>query len=660
MNKPYEHVFSPITIKGIEFKNRIETAPTLAFMATPAGMATQDMIEYYRGFARGGAGIVTVGDSAVNFAYGKNHEAQLNLGTDEVITSLNKVLEGITRHGAVASIELNHGGNHTFVRGGHPYSASALPSGNEERAAAVEGRLPIEVKEMTQDQISDVIEDYAKAAQRCMIAGFKMIMIHGAHGHLLSQFLSPLTNKRRDRWGGSLENRARFPIAVLDAIRKKCGQELIIEYRISLDEKTPNGLQPDDVIEFLKMIEEKIDIVHVSAALLSVPELMHHLIQPYYLPHMYNVHYAEMVKKHINLPVTTVGSIMNLDNAEKIISAGYADIVAIARPLIADAEMIRKTAFGNQEKIRPCIRCNHCTGPGFAFPVRCTVNPIAGRGIEFPTEDAVLPARKKKKVVIVGGGPAGMQAALTAVNRGHEVFVYEMKERLGGMLEYACKLSFKEDMKKFLAWMIARVEESEATIKYNTEVTADTINHEKPDALILAVGATPHIPNIPGIDLPKVHWAGDIDSGEYETGKEVIVVGAGLMGVETALGLSLLSKKVTIIEMMGMDAVLKDVEWYNRNYLTARLAEENIQVMTNVKMEAVTETGIRTINKNFLWRDYPADTIVLATGMEARKDKVIELRRLIPETEVFIIGDCFQPRNLFHAIHDGFNAAVEI
>ena len=660
MKSNYKHVFSPIMIKGVEFKNRIEMAPTLPFMATPDGMATQDMIEYYRSFARGGAAIVTVGDSAVNFAYGKNHEAQLNLGTDEVITSLNKVLEGITRYGATASIELNHGGNNTFVRGSHPYSASALPSGNEEYAAATEGRLPIEVKEMTHDQISDVIQDYADAAQRCMIAGFKMLMVHGAHGHLLSQFLSPLTNKRCDRWGGSLENRARFPIAVLDAIRKKCGQGLIIEYRISLDEKTPGGLKPDEIIKFLKMIEDKIDIVHVSAGLLTVPELMHHLIQPYYLPHMYNVHYAEMVKKNLNLPVTTVGSIMNLDNAEKILSDGYADFIAMARPMLADPEMIRKTAFGKQENIRPCIRCNWCTGPGFAFSVRCSVNPTTGRGIEFPTEEAIARSNKKKKVVIVGGGPAGMQAALTATKREHDVILYEMKDHLGGMLEYACKLPFKKDMRRFLEWLIAQTEKSEATIRYNTEVTADIINQEKPDALIIAVGATPFIPNVPGIDRPNVQWAGDVDSGKVKAGKNVIVVGAGLMGVETALALAQQGKKVTVIEMMGPDAILKDSSWYNRNYLRAWLGEEKIQIITNIKMEAITDTGIRAIDHNFDWKDYPADTIVLAMGMESRKDKVNELRRLIPETEVSIIGDCYEPRNLFSAIHDGFNSVVEI
>jgi NADPH-dependent 2,4-dienoyl-CoA reductase/sulfur reductase-like enzyme len=517
---------------------------------------------------------------------------------------------------------------------------------------------------MTHDQIENVIEDYANAAYRCVITGFRMIMVHAAHGHLLPQFLSPLTNKRRDRWGGSLENRARLITAILDAIRKKCGTDLIIEFRISLDEKHPEGMKPDDTIEVLKMIKDKIDIIHVSAGLLTIPHFIAKIIQPYYYPHMYNVHYAEKLKKYIDLPVTTVGSIMNLENAEKILSEGHADFIALGRPLIADPEMIRKTALGKPQIIRPCIRCNICTGPGSStgmpFPVRCSVNPIAGRGVEFPTEGSIEPARIKKKVIIVGGGPAGMQAALTATKRGHDVILYEMKDRLGGMAEYACKLPFKRDMSIFLKWLITQTEKCGAVIRYNTEVTADVITQENPDALIIAVGAMPITPDVPGIDSPSVHWVGDVDSGNVSVGDNVIIIGAGIMGVEAALALSQEGKNVSVIEMKDKDKILLDVPGINASYLKFWLEEEKGRFITNTKIEEVTLTGIRTINNRFQWKEYPADTIVLATGMKARKDKVNELRSLIPETEVAVIGDCYQPRNLYRAIHDGFNSTVEI
>ncbi len=662
MRGTYDHVFTPIVIKGVEYKNRIEVSPTIPYMATSDGLATQEMVEYHRALARSGAGIVNIGDSMVNFRWGKNHEGQLDLGRDDVITGLSQVWEGISRYGAIPSIELNHGGHHTFLKGLEPFGVSPLASGVEEYNAAKEGRLPGGVRQMDQDQIELAIQDFADAAYRCMSAGFKMILVHGAHGHLLFQFLSPLTNKRTDRWGGSLENRARFPIAVLNAIRKKCGSELVIEYRISLDEKAPDGFKPDEAIAFLKMIEDKIDIVHVSAGLITHPFRQYHIIQPHYLPPMYNVHYAAMVKEKTNLLVTTVGAIANLDQAEQILSEGKADFVAMARAILAEPELIRKAVHGKKEDIRPCIRCNWCTGHSgqiFLSP-RCSVNPIAFRNIEFPTEDSISVAKTKKKVAVVGGGPAGMQAALTSVRRGHDVVLYEMTDHLGGMLAVAAESPSKELVKQYLHWLVAQTERSGATIKFNTEVTADTIKRDTPDALIIAVGATPCIPNIPGVDKPFVHWAGDVEAKKLPVGGNVIIVGAGLTGVELALELAEQGKKVSIFEMLGSEAVLKDAAMISMYYLLEKLAEKNIPIITNTKVDGISDSGVLTVDNRYRRKEYAADTVILATGMDARKDKVRELRRLIPETEVFVVGDCYQPRNVAGAVHDGFNAAVDL
>jgi 2,4-dienoyl-CoA reductase-like NADH-dependent reductase (Old Yellow Enzyme family)/thioredoxin reductase len=659
MTQGYEHIFTPIVVKGIDFRNRIETPPTLPFLASADGFATAELVAYHRAFARGGAGIVTVGDSAISLP-GKNHEGQLNLGTDGAIPGLNKLYEGISRHGAVASIELNHGGHNTFVKGQRPLGASRLPSGLEEQAAALEGRAPITPKEMTEDDIAETIESFADAAWRCQAANFKMVMLHGAHGHILAQFLSPLWNNRTDRWGGSFEKRARFPLAVVDAVRKKCGPNLIIEYRISLDEKTPGGMRPDDVIEFLTMIEDKIDIVHVSAGLLSIPTLSHHMIQPLYMPHMYNVHYAEMAKKRTNLLVTTVGSILTLENAEKILAEGWADFVALGRPFIADPDLIRKSLSGRQEEVRPCIRCNWCAGrPRHTFlPTRCSVNPIAARGVEYPTENSITKADEKKRILIAGGGPAGMQAAWTAIKRGHEVTLCEMTDRLGGTLDIGSKLPFKGDLRKFLDWLVSRTKSCGATIRYGTEVTAATVNEMKPDVLVIAVGAVPLIPQVPGIDSPNVHWAGDVDAGKVELGKNIVVVGGGITGGETALALARQGNTVTVIEMLG--SLGKDGSPIAVTGLFELLKESGVTIVTNTKMQAITASGVRTVNTAFREIEYPADSIVLATGMTARKEKVAELRTLLPQTEVFIIGDCLRPRTLAAATHEGFNALVDV
>lgn len=660
----YNHVFSPITIKDIVFKNRIQTAPQATMMATPEGLATPELIDYFRTYARGGFGTVTVGDSPIDFDYSPGHDLSLNLGSDEVITGLSELVESISRYGAQASIEISHAGrnaNPSLLKGKNPIAPSPIPSAMEELIAAKQGREPLEVKQISEEQISQIIQNFADAAHRCQRAGFDMIMFHGAHGHLPSQFLSPYSNKRTDRWGGSLSNRARFPMAVLDAIRRKCGDRLIIEYRISLDEKVPGGMQPDETLEFLKMIDDKIDIVHVSAGILANPETIQHMIQPLYTRHMYNIHLAELVKKHIDLPVTAVGSIMNLDNAETILSNGWADFVAFGRPALADPEMPRKAAKGLSEDVRPCVRCNSCTRLStFMKNHRCAVNPMAGRGPEFNQHEGLAPSRTRKKVMVVGGGPAGMQAAQTAVKRGHEVVLYEMHSRLGGMLRIGSELPFKKDLKTYFDWMVVQTEKSGAKIVLNTEVTANTVKAEKPHALVIAVGAIPFIPGIPGIDSPNVVWAGDVDTGKAQVGRSVIVAGAGLTGVETAVNLANQGKMVTIVEMMGPEIVLSEASFSHKFYLLDRIKEYGIRIVTDTKMEEVTKKGIRATTKDFSWMDFEADSIVLAMGLRARKEKVAELRRLVPETEVFVVGDCQKPRGIFSANHEAFNAVCEL
>jgi len=655
----YKNIFSPFRFGNVEVKNRIESSPMLACMATPDGFVTREMIEFYQSFARGGTGIVTIGDVTIDRDYAPGHHGQLNLGDDRVVGGLSTMVEAIQKYGAKLSIELNHAGGWAspmVLNGKNPIGPSPILSKIEEKRALIEGRRKAQVTEMNQDMIDQVIDNFASACQRCLKAGLEMVMLHGGHGHLLAQFASPYTNKRTDNYGGSLENRARFAIEVLTAIRRKVGDKLAIEYRISGDELVPEGMHEKETIEFIKMIQDKVDLVHVSAGVHTDLEYFPYMIQPTYLPRAYNVHRAEKIKKAVKIPVTCVGSILDLEMADNIIAEGKADIVAMGRAHIADPEIVNKTYRGELDEIRPCIRCILCGERVINFlPVRCAVNPVIGREYE---NNYIRPADKKKNVSIVGGGPAGMEAAIIASSRGHEVTLYEKEKELGGTLRVAASPSFKADMKRYLDWLIKKTQRSPVEIKLSTEVTADSIMSAKPDVLIVAVGAEPLIPDIPGIKKPNVVIANDVDTGKVKTGERVVVAGAGLTGCETALHIAEQGKKVTIIDMITESEILKDASFVNKIGLMGLLEQHGVKFKTEVKIEEIRDRGAVVIDKNWNRSEIPADTVVLSLGFKSRGETVKALRGLAQE--VYVIGDCSSPRNLMAAIHEAFNVAVEI
>ncbi len=376
-----------------------------------------------------------MGNSVVDIKEASDEERQLDMGSDDCLLPLSLFAEMCEGYGAHASLEINHNGKDSDPgkTGKAAYSPSALMPSHELWRAKLQGREMLPAQRWTTRRSAQTVEKYAAAAHRCKRVGMKMTMIHGGHGNLIAQFASALYNKRTDEYGGSLENRARFATQVLDRVRALCGEDFVIEYRISADEIHPDGMHLPETLRFIELIQDKVDILHVSAGLHGELPYMRNWWQNSLMDREYNVHYAADIKKAFpNLVVCTVGSIMDIERAEEIIASGKADMVAMCRPLLADPAMPRKYALGREDDRRPCLRCQYC-GFRLMIPavINCAVNPYLGNETEFP-EAKVKKADVKKRVAVIGGGPAGIQALLTLCERGHDVTLYEMSDHLGG------------------------------------------------------------------------------------------------------------------------------------------------------------------------------------------------------------------------------------
>ncbi len=664
MGSEYRHVFAPIRIRGVDFKNRIMLAPPSPNLASEDGKVTPEFVDMFRSFARGGAAVINVGNSMIDYKEARDEERQLDLSSDDCILPLTRYAEACLAFGAQPNIEINHNGKDSqFERTGkQAISASSIIGSNEIFHARMHGRKPIPTIEMDHAKISDIVGKYGMAAYRCKKAGFNIAMIHGGHGNLISQFSSPLYNKRTDDYGGSLENRTRFTIEVLDKVRELCGEDFVIEMRVSADEIHSEGMHFEETLKYIELVKDRIDILHVSAGLHGEFEYMRNWWQNYMMDRMYNVHYAADIKKAFpDLIVATVGSIMNIRMTEDILASGKADFVAMCRPLLADPEMPRKYALGREDDHRPCLRCQYC-GRRLMIPavLNCAVNPYLGNEGEFP-EGKVRKAEKKKKVAVVGGGPAGVQAMLTLIDRGHDVTVYEMTDRIGGLIVPGSVHPFKQDMRDYLNYLQYQAKKAAARVLLNTEATKEILDKENYDALIIAVGSKPVFPRLPGIDKPHVHWAPDACTGKAKTGDRIVVVGAGAVGVECAIDLAQKGKNVSLVEMapdlnhLMMSASGAAFE------LQDLIRELNIPVHLNCKLEEVKDDSIicgdiKTLGKTV----FQADTVLLALGMVSRHDVADSLRHSAPETEIFIVGDAVKPGLVGPAVMSAFKAAAYI
>jgi 2,4-dienoyl-CoA reductase-like NADH-dependent reductase (Old Yellow Enzyme family)/threonine dehydrogenase-like Zn-dependent dehydrogenase len=661
----YKRIFEPIRLGGTLFRNRIFSSPQDTYQLTSENFLNEDATAFYEMKARGGFAAVCLGDFMIDSRAGHSHPFQLRGDDPKGRTSLTRTANAITRHGAVASVELNHAGKNANVMGlreGFIYGPC-----DETRADGTE------IRAMDEAQIEHLIRCYADAAGFARQCGFGMITIHAGHGWLPAQFLSPRDNRRGDRWGGSLENRMRFTLAVVEAVRRAVGPATPIEVRISAVECVPGGYDFDEGLAIAKELDGKIDLLHVSAghheddaaSMVSHPTM--------FAPDGVNVKYAAEIKKHVKTPVVTVGALCDPAQIEEIVASGRADAVAMGRQTLADPFFPLKARTGREDEINQCLRCMTCFSANTLSGVfYCATNPVISR-----ERDALYaaPPREKKRVLVAGGGVAGMQAALTASERGHEVILCEKNDRLGGALLCEERIPFKKKLDLYLKRQALRVSRAPIDLRLNTEATPALALALAPDVIIAALGARPVVPDIKGIDGPNVVLAETVYLDPSAAGQSVVIMGGGLVGLELGIFLAQGGRSVRIVEMLPETiATRKEAPVSER--IGASLALEsgtnivhgvalaqelkklpNLSIFASAKVLEIDETGCVTEDASGKHK-LTADTVICAVGQRPLREEGAAFCDCAPEFHQ--IGDCAAAKNILAATQVAYQIARDI
>ena len=648
MIRKYQNLCKPITLAGVTFKNRMFSAPMGGTDITNDGCIGPKSTAFYELRAKGGAGAVTVSECMVHPQTDGSHAYHLDTSILNSLACATYTADAIRRHGAMPSLELSHSGMYAGTYMTDKTKQKEMHQWGPSDTVRPDG---VPVKALTKEMIADIVAAYGNVAGLAKRAGFEMLMIHGGHGWLLNQFFSPYFNKREDEYGGSLENRCRLAIEVLKAVREAVGPRFPIEFRMSGSELFEGGYDLEEGVRIAQQIEPYIDLLHVSAG--TYQRGFGNTHPSMFREHGCNVYLAAEIKKHVSVPVATIGGLNSPEQMEEIIASGKADVVYMARALLADPFLPEKVMENREDEIVHCLRCFTCMAErAMTSTRRCTVNPLIGRELEG---DEIQPAPVKKKVLVAGGGPGGLYAAYTAARRGHQVILCEKESEAGGILKSEQALPFKYEMYQLAGTYEKLARQAGVEIRYNTEVTADYAEKEQPDALIIAVGSKPLVPPIPGLDGENVIVVNEYYKQKEKVTDDVVVFGGGLAGCECAIHLGMEGKHVHLVEMR--EELAPDANIRHRPLLLAEI-DKYVTVHTSCKGLKVTNEGIVCEDKDGKEILVPGTSVVCALGQRSRTDVVEALRDAAPR--VAVIGDAAKVSTITNAVYWGYHAALDI
>jgi 2,4-dienoyl-CoA reductase-like NADH-dependent reductase (Old Yellow Enzyme family)/thioredoxin reductase len=648
-NSKFPNLFTPGKIKNLEMKNRLVMAPMAVLASDKTGYPSRQMIDYYCQRAMGGVGLIIVEAHWVLREYAFPYRGCL--GEDDCIPKQKELVDAVHAHGCKIAIQMHHLG----VSSSFFFSIMEDPKKYDVVAPSAIPFVPTGTvpRELSKKDIQYFVEAWGEAARRAKAAGYDAVEIHGAHGYLISQFLSPFTNQRTDEYGGSVKKRAQFALEVIKRVREKVGPDYPILMKINAEDGIEYGKKLEETLQQAPLFAQAgVDALDVSCGISGVVTPIPLLETP-----AYRAHLAESVKKVVNIPVIAVGRLKDPFFAEKVVGEGKADFIALGRSLLADPELPNKVKDGRLNEIVRCLTCNNCTerkrGEGDLRGVRCTVNPSLLRESNFPIKRSPAP----KKVMVIGGGAAGMEAARVLAKRGHQTCLYEQSNELGGQWSIASKQEFKEDYATLTERLSRSLAEAGVKVTLNKKVTPNFVKEMKPDVVVLATGAVAKTLSVPGVDGKNVVQAYDVILGKAKVGERVVVVGGRLVGMEVALSLARQGKKVSIVTLNRLGENGKPM---NPNiYLKLRdfLLDHDVRMFPHTSVHEIRNNGVVIVDgKELLF--LRADTIVLAVGAEPDNKLAEEIRNMVPK--LYRIGDCVEVRTILDATNEGAEVGREI